>query len=57
MAVLSNVSELRQFLGIVNQLSKFSLKLAEKSKSLKELLSTKTEWKWGESQTVAFNEM
>ena len=31
MAVPSNISELRRFLGMVNQLSKFSPELAEKS--------------------------
>ena len=46
MAVLSNISELRRFLGMVNQLSKFSSELAEKSKTLRELLSTKNEWTW-----------
>ena len=42
---------------MVNQLSKFSPELAEKSKPLREFLSTKNEWTWGESQTVAFNEI
>ena len=42
---------------MVNQLSKFSPELAEKSKPLRELLSTKNEWTWGESQTVVFNEI
>ena len=46
MAVLSNISELRRFLGMVNLLSKFSSELAEKSKTLRELLSTKNEWTW-----------
>ena len=41
MAVPSNMFELRRFLGMVNQLSKFSPELAEKSKLLRELLSTK----------------
>ena len=57
MAVPCNFSELRRFLGTVNQLSKFSPELAEKSKPLRELLSTKNEWTYGESQTVAFNEI
>ena len=57
MAVPSNVSELHRFLGMVNQFSKFSPELAEKSKPLKELLSTKDEWSWGESQAVPFNEI
>ena len=42
---------------MVKQLSKFSPELAEKSKPLRKLLSTKSEWTWGESQTVAFNEI
>ena len=57
MAVASNIFELRRFLGMFNQLSKFSPELAEKSKPLRELLSSKNEWTWGESQTVAFNEI
>ena len=57
MAVPSNICELLRFLGMVNQLSKFSPELADKSKPLRELLSTKNEWTWGESQTVAFNEI
>ena len=55
MAIPSNISELHRCLGMVNQLSKFSPELAEKSKPLRELLSTKNEW--GESQTVTFNEI
>ena len=58
MTVPSNISELRRFLGMVNQLSKFSPELAEKSKPLRALkLSTKNEWSWSESQTVAFNQI
>lgn len=34
-----NVSELRSFLGMVNQLGKFIPNLAEKDKSLRDLLS------------------
>ena len=55
MAIPSYISELRRFLGMVNQLSKFSPELVEKSKPLRELLSTKNEWTWGDSQTLAFN--
>ena len=36
----TNVSELRQFLGMVNQLSKFALNLADTTKPLRELLSS-----------------
>ena len=41
MAVSFNISELRRFLGMVNQFSKFSPEPAVKSKPLRELLSTK----------------
>ena len=37
----SNVSELRRFLGMVNQLGKFSPNIAEFTKPLRDLLSTK----------------
>ena len=41
-----NISDLRRFLGMVNQLSKFSPQLAEKTKPLRDLLSTKNQWLW-----------
>ena len=49
-----NVSELRRFLGMVNQLGKFSPHIAELSQPLRELLSTKHSWIWGSSQEQAF---
>lgn len=49
-----NISDLRRFLGMVNQLSKFSPQLAEKTKPLRDLLSTKNQWLWGSSQQQAF---
>ena len=45
-----NVSDVRQFLGMVNQLGKFSPNLAEKTRSLRELLQNDKAWLWGESQ-------
>ena len=48
-----NISDLRRFLGMVNQLSKFSPQLAEKTKPLRDLLSTKNQWLWGSSQQQA----
>jgi len=39
----TNVSELRRFLGMVNQLSKFAPNLANETKSLRELLSMKSQ--------------
>jgi hypothetical protein len=50
----TNVSEVRRFLGMLNQLSKFSPNLSEKSKPLRDLLSKKNQWMWGQSQDEAF---
>ena len=48
-----NVSELRRFMGMVNQLGKFSKKLAELSQPLRALLSTKRSWHWDATQDQA----
>ena len=53
----ANIRELRQFLGMVNQLSKFSPFLADQSKPLRDLLSTKNQWVWEECQSAAFNKV
>ena len=53
----TNIRELRQFLGMVNQLSKFSPFLADQSKPLRDLLSTKNQWVWEEPQSIAFNDI
>ena len=50
----TNISEVRRFLGMVNQLSKFCPNLAEQTKPLCDLLSTKNAWLWGPSQAKAF---
>ena len=52
-----NVSELCRFLGMVNQLGKFSPNIGEFTKPLQDLLSTKSSWMWGTSQTDAFNKI
>lgn len=44
MAEPNNFSELRSFLGMVNQLGKFVPQLAEKDKPLRDLLSKKNHW-------------
>ena len=49
-----NVPEAHRFLGMVNQLGKFSPRIAELSQPLRELLSTKQSWVWGSSQEQAF---
>ena len=50
----TNVPEVRHFLGMVNQLGKFSKRIAELSSSLCELLSSKNAWTWGYKQEEAF---
>ena len=42
---------------MTNQLSKFSLHLADKTKPLRDLLSNKTHWIWEELQEKAFEEV
>ncbi|KAJ8415430.1 hypothetical protein AAFF_G00424100 [Aldrovandia affinis] len=53
----TNVSELRSFLGMVNQLGKSIPQLAEKDKPLRDLLSKKNHWLWGADQVKAFNSL
>ena len=52
-----NVSDVRRFLGMVNQLGKFVPHLAEKNKSIRDLLSTKNEFFWGPTQQDAFKKL
>ena len=49
-----SVSDLRRFLGLVNQLGKFSPNIAELTQPLRELLSSKRTWLWGPDQEKAF---
>ena len=49
-----NVSELRRFLGMVNQMGKFVINLAELTQPLRELLKKNTKWQWNSPQEVAF---
>ena len=42
-----NVQEVRTFLGMVNQLGKFSEHLADKTKSIRDLLQKGNQWTWG----------
>ena len=49
------VSELRRFLGMANQLGKFSRNLATLTQPLRELLSKKITWTWNTQQEEAFN--
>jgi transposase InsO family protein len=49
-----NISKLRRFLGMINQLGKFSCNLAELSQPLRELLKKDRTWVWGKAQEEAF---
>lgn len=53
----TNISELRSFLGMVNQLGKFIPNLSEKDKPLRALLSKKNMWCWGHDQQRAFRSL
>ena len=44
----------RRFMGMVNQLGKFSAKIAKLSQPLRELLGSKRAWLWGRAQDSAF---
>ena len=52
-----NLTDLRRFLGMCNQLNKFSPKLTDKTKPLRDLLCSKNQWLWGEAQQKAFVEL
>ena len=45
------------FLGMVNQLSKFSDHLADKTKSIRELLLQGNQWRWRNAQRKAFKQI
>lgn len=53
----TNITELRRFLGMTNQLEKFSNKISEVSKPLRDLLSQKNAWVWESPQKKAFGEL
>ena len=54
-ATPQNVSEVRRFLGTVNQMSKFSPHLADSTRPLRELLEHDSVWHWGDKQQAAFS--
>ena len=57
MKTSTTTTELRRFLGMVNQLGKFTPEIAELSKPLRELLSKQSTWLWGPSQASAFQKL
>ena len=57
MTTLQNVSDVRRFLGMVNQLGRFIPHLAEKTKPLRDLLSKKNQFHWRQAQQESFNKL
>ena len=53
----TTVTQLRRFLGMVNQMNRFSPHLAQLSQPLRELLSSKKTWIWGPAQQEAFEKL
>ena len=49
-----NITELRRFMGMANQMAKFNPDLAEASAPLRGLLSAKNQWLWTNEHTKAF---
>ena len=53
----TSVTELRRFMGMINQMNKFSPNIAHMSKPLRELLSSKNSWMWTTAQEEAFTKL
>ena len=52
-----SVSDLRRFMGLVNQLGKFSSRIAEISQPVRELLRSNQAWIWGPDQEKSFSKI
>lgn len=52
-----NVADLRRFLGMINHQQKFIENLSEKTRSLRDLLLSKNEWRLGPAQEEAFRSL
>ena len=50
----NNITELRRFLGMINQCGKFSPNLAEITQPLRVLLSKNCKWHWNQTQVDAY---
>ena len=53
----TNLHEVRSFLGMVNQFSKFTTNLADLTKPIRELLVKNNAWTWGPPQQDAFDKI
>ena len=54
-ATPKDISDVRRFLGTVNQMSKFTPCLADSTRPLRELLERDSVWHWGDKQQRAFD--
>ena len=52
-----SISDLQRFMGLVNQLGKFSSRIAEISQPVRELLRSNRAWIWGPDQGKSFSEI
>jgi len=50
----NSLSDIKRFLGMCNQLSKFLPELTEATKPLCDLLRSKNQWVWDQPQQTAF---
>ena len=57
MAAPQSVSDLRRFMGLTNQLGKFSPRVADISQPMRELLCNGRAWVWGPEQEKSFSEI
>ena len=55
--VPTSVGEIRQFLGTVNQMSKFPPDLVDVTTSLRDLVVKGNQWVWEEPEQKAFNQI
>ena len=53
--VPGNVSDVRRFLGMANQMNKFIPNLADRTKPLRDLLCKSCTWTWEQPQQEAFD--
>ena len=53
----TDVSAIRRFLGMINQLGKFTPHLAGITKPMRDLLSKKNDWTWGHAQQRCFAQL
>ena len=53
----TSVPEVRRFLGMANQLGKFTPNLAKLTQPLRELLGKNRAWTWGHAQSAAFKQV